>query len=223
MNKGGFSWKRLTGISNAKSKISRTIGVPLTKSGRQQKIGRIASGGGCLLTLITILVFGLLIFLTAIAAFGQHPPRALAEQLLIDDSVASDVARNSGYSIVEVIKQLNVRAVDIDGDGRLEFILSGLICGQNCSHWIYRQRGKSFERIPFEGSFTELKVLATSTKGHKDLLGRVFLNCCEGGLQTYQFNGTEYKPTICKIEKYGYTDSKGTYRRYKYPRVSDCE
>lgn len=154
---------------------------------------------------------------------GQHPSKAIVEQLLIDDVVASDLARNSGYSTGEVIKQLTVKAADLDGDGRSEFILSGLICGQNCSHWIYRQRGKSFDRIPFEGTFLDLKVLATSTKGYRDLLGHVFLNCCEGGLQTYQFDGTEYKPTICKIEKYGYTDRRGIYRRYKKPRISDCE
>ena len=48
MNRGGFSWKRFVGISAAKSRISRTIGIPLTKSGRQQKIGRMITGGGCL-------------------------------------------------------------------------------------------------------------------------------------------------------------------------------
>lgn len=48
MNLGGFSWRRLVGISAMKSKISRTIGIPLTRSGRQQKIGRIVTGGGCL-------------------------------------------------------------------------------------------------------------------------------------------------------------------------------
>ncbi len=51
MNLGGFSWKRFTGISAAKSKISRSIGIPLTKSGRQRKIGRIVTGGGCLITI----------------------------------------------------------------------------------------------------------------------------------------------------------------------------
>jgi hypothetical protein len=41
VNLGGFSWKRLLGVSAAKSKLSRAIGVPLTRSGRQRKIGRI--------------------------------------------------------------------------------------------------------------------------------------------------------------------------------------
>lgn len=36
-----FSWKRATGISGAKQKISRKTGVPLTKSGRQKKIGKL--------------------------------------------------------------------------------------------------------------------------------------------------------------------------------------
>jgi hypothetical protein len=39
MNSGGFSWKRLIGLSALKAKISKKIGIPLTKSGRQRKIG----------------------------------------------------------------------------------------------------------------------------------------------------------------------------------------
>lgn len=54
MNRGGFSWRRLTGISAAKSRISRATGVPLTKSGRQRKVGRIVTGGGCLLPSVLI-------------------------------------------------------------------------------------------------------------------------------------------------------------------------
>ena len=39
MNRGGFSWNRLLGISAAKAKLSRQIGIALTKSGRQRKMG----------------------------------------------------------------------------------------------------------------------------------------------------------------------------------------
>lgn len=70
MNKGGFSWKRLSGISGAKSNISKKIGVPLTKSGRQQKIGRAMSGGGCLLWLTIGGIF-LMLFLFVIIGLGQ--------------------------------------------------------------------------------------------------------------------------------------------------------
>ncbi len=56
MNRGGFSWKRLTGISAAKSRISRATGIPWTKSGRERKIGRMVTGGSCLLTFATVVV-----------------------------------------------------------------------------------------------------------------------------------------------------------------------
>lgn len=39
MNFGGFSWKRLLGITRLKQRISRSIGIPLTKGGRQRKLG----------------------------------------------------------------------------------------------------------------------------------------------------------------------------------------
>ena len=52
MNKGGFSWNRFLGVSAAKARISRKIGIPLTKSGREQKIGRMITRGGCVVVLI---------------------------------------------------------------------------------------------------------------------------------------------------------------------------
>lgn len=61
MGKGGFSWKRATGITKAKKRISRTTGIPLTKSGRKRKVGKIATGGGCLLTIVVIGTLSLLI------------------------------------------------------------------------------------------------------------------------------------------------------------------
>src|SRR6185436_6937217 len=42
-----FSWKRAMGISAAKGRLSRKIGIPLTRSGRQRKLGKMMSGGGC--------------------------------------------------------------------------------------------------------------------------------------------------------------------------------
>ena len=42
-----FSWKRATGISGAKGRISRKTGIPLTRSGRQRKVGRMMTDGKC--------------------------------------------------------------------------------------------------------------------------------------------------------------------------------
>ena len=39
MNTGGFSWRRLLGITAFKSRMSRKFGIPLTASGRRRKLG----------------------------------------------------------------------------------------------------------------------------------------------------------------------------------------
>jgi hypothetical protein len=35
-----FSWKRALGITAAKRKVSRATGIPLTRSGRRNKLGK---------------------------------------------------------------------------------------------------------------------------------------------------------------------------------------
>lgn len=48
-----FSWKRATGLSAAKGKLSRQLGVPLTKLGRQRKAG--AATGCCAPAIVLVL------------------------------------------------------------------------------------------------------------------------------------------------------------------------
>lgn len=48
-----FSWKRAVGISGIKNKISRNLGIPLTRSGRQRKVGRLM---GCLVAIINVII-----------------------------------------------------------------------------------------------------------------------------------------------------------------------
>ena len=67
MGKGGFSWKRATGITKAKSKVSRATGIPFTKSGRQRKVGKMITGGGCLVVLMEIIILSL----TTVFAIAQ--------------------------------------------------------------------------------------------------------------------------------------------------------
>jgi len=59
MGFGGFSWKRAVGITKQKQKISKAVGVPLTKSGRQRKIGKMVTGKGCMLSLLLFAVIPL--------------------------------------------------------------------------------------------------------------------------------------------------------------------
>ncbi len=64
MGKGGFSWKRALGVTRIKGSISRATGIPLTRSGRQRKVGKALTGGGCLLP--ALFVVALLILLISL-------------------------------------------------------------------------------------------------------------------------------------------------------------
>lgn len=63
MGRGGWSWKRAFGITKAKRIISKATGIPLTKSGRQRKVGKMVTGGGCLIPVsISLLIVLLVLF-----------------------------------------------------------------------------------------------------------------------------------------------------------------
>lgn len=48
----GFSMNRLTGVTNVKRKVAKATGIPTTKQGRRNKARRIATGGGCLVSIM---------------------------------------------------------------------------------------------------------------------------------------------------------------------------
>ena len=59
----GYSWRRALGVTKAKQKIARATGIPTTKRSKKQKIGRMITGGGCILPIIsTIVLICILIF-----------------------------------------------------------------------------------------------------------------------------------------------------------------
>lgn len=63
MAKGGFSWKRATGISNTKRRISKATGIPTTKQGRKRKAAHAMSGGCLTLVLRAVFVIAVIVFL----------------------------------------------------------------------------------------------------------------------------------------------------------------
>ena len=60
-----FSWKRALGITAIKQRIARATGIPTTRAGRQQKLGRLITRGGCLCPILGLaaLAAGLLLAL----------------------------------------------------------------------------------------------------------------------------------------------------------------
>jgi len=64
-NRGGFSWRRALGVTRTKQRISRKTGIPLTKSGRQRKLGGMLTRCcGC--STVGLIIIGMLLVITVI-------------------------------------------------------------------------------------------------------------------------------------------------------------
>lgn len=101
MNRGGFSWKRLLGVSAAKSRVSRTIGVPLTRSGRQRKAG---AAMGCT-SFLFLVAAGLIVL-------GQASQK----------QTVPEVIRSQRYELVDAAGELKATlACSPDGTTNLYF------------------------------------------------------------------------------------------------------
>lgn len=100
-NKGGFSYKRATGITNAKRKVSKSTGVPMTKSGRQRKAGQAMAGGGCLLNVLCVI---LIIAMIAVCLFGcgtNETSSDLSSNALINLEIkTADILNGSGNTSI---------------------------------------------------------------------------------------------------------------------------
>lgn len=147
-------------------------------------------------TLFTVLIVSLLLIFTQLAN-GQGTPRGVAEQLLKDDSMVKELSQMNDWSINEVTRRLSSKKVDLNSDGSLEYIVSGIGCGaQNCPHWIYRKSGNKFIQIPVDGDFTAavVKVRKTKAKGYLDLVAYYHSSAESGATTIYKFNGRSYIP-----------------------------
>ena len=69
-----FSWKRAVGISSAKNKISRKAGIPLTKSGRQKKVGSLL---GCAFPTVIMSLIILTVILLLFVGWGANCGRII--------------------------------------------------------------------------------------------------------------------------------------------------
>ncbi|KNF09667.1 hypothetical protein CLPU_2c01180 [Gottschalkia purinilytica] len=61
MGKGGFSWKRATGVTKTKQNFYRKTGIPTTRSGRQRK-------AGSTMRCATFIILSILMIITLILA-----------------------------------------------------------------------------------------------------------------------------------------------------------
>lgn len=109
-----FSWKRASGLSAAKGKVSRKIGVPLSKSGRQRKAGKLI---GCALSLgaFLMVVASLLAVVGSALADDERKIQAHLEQRrLFEVQKRSRAIERLDSEIKELRKDPDKKAVRLD-------------------------------------------------------------------------------------------------------------
>ncbi len=168
-------------------------------------------------------LFPLLFLFIPSVSYAQSTPIELAKQLLKDDVMVKELAEMDGLSLSQVTKRLSSRKIDLNGDGVVEYIVSGIGCGNaNCPTWLYRKSGNKYIQIPVENelSATSVETRRTKTNGYLDLTAKTHGGGGEGTLLVHKFNGSKYVVKECFDIKSGYFDGSGNYREYKTPKVT---
>jgi hypothetical protein len=126
-------------------------------------------------------------------------------------------------SLYTVAKDMRLKTVDLNGDGRREVMLQAYsfsLCGAtgNCQFWVYERQGRGFRKLLDSrgkdgvGGIRLIEVRRTRTNGYLDLVLGVHDSCCEEGLEYYRYRGGEYRLAGSYI---AYADGVAGFRRPK--------
>ncbi|MEK6289102.1 MAG: hypothetical protein AABO57_25585 [Acidobacteriota bacterium] len=146
---------------------------------------------------------------------------ALARQMARDDNAkvkSCQMCGGGGDDDVKwFVKSVTTRSVDLNEDGRPEWIMS--LCGNHtCSGWIYRAVAGKYEMLfaGYMGDVSETAPVDTVSNGYRDLRH-------DGGAYAMilKYDGRRYKLTECLEYKPTY-NRQGKMLRRKLVRRGPC-
>lgn len=121
--------------------------------------------------------------------------KAIVQQLVRDREIDADCVREAG----SVSKAVSIKPLDLNSDGKPEYIVTGDSCGFGAKMpygWVYGKSGSSYIMLLSAGPNIEISRKKTKTKGYFDLKVTVMGNYStnwEAQSTTYKFNGTHYQ------------------------------
>lgn len=117
-----------------------------------------------------------------------------------DDEVveflAGDPSKGDG-----LVKSLDVSKVDLNGDGRPEYVVvlgEDGICGAlgNCPQWIYRKNGARYELL-LRTRARSIVLEKSSTRGYRDLRASSGDTAIRDEYEVIKYDGRRYRATDC--------------------------
>jgi hypothetical protein len=141
---------------------------------------------------------------------------------------------NSAVALKALLRNLRIKAVDLNGDGIPEFVVQPTgpndWCGAtgNCVLWIFQRSERDFSLI-FDseqgngvGAAEMFNVLPHRTNGYSDLVLAAHDSASEKTLFLYKFDGRQYRPHECyDADWQTYTNGEVGYS--KEPTITTCE
>lgn len=120
---------------------------------------------------------------------GQTIRSQIAKDLISKDSTLVDVYESEA----KVAELLDVKQIDLNGDKKPEYLVSGVLCGaQNCSYWIYQKQGNRLVNVPTEIEGIFVRALTTRSKGWKDMVFVYHSSATREPRTVFRFNGRGY-------------------------------
>lgn len=121
--------------------------------------------------------------------------KAIVQQLVRDSEIEADCVREAGGAS----KAVSIESLNLNSDGKPEYIVMGSGCGQGAKMpygWVYGKSGSGYKILLSAGPNIEISRKKTKTKGYFDLKVTVMGNYStnwEAESTTYKFNGTSYQ------------------------------
>lgn len=146
----------------------------------------------------------------------------LFRQILADYSDIRDCVEKEEGGTRKAEEDMNVEAVDVNRDGVSEYEveLSGpCSCGMvNCTIYLYRQNGATYESILDDAAGLGLELLKTTTNGYADLQVDARDTAATRGSTFYKFDGKKYHEARTTITDMESGETKPATRRVQFKR-----
>lgn len=151
--------------------------------------------------------------LITVSSFSQSPPApisipsGLLQQLIRDDYRVKICVGEYPGGQADLAESLQAKHIDLNGDARPEYIIIGddgpkhcLLGERTFPTWLYRRTPSGYELLLTDAN--DIKPLATSTNGYRDLDSFAALGAFEAVGVIYKFDGRRYRD--CVIRHYAW-------------------
>ena len=148
----------------------------------------------------------------------------LFKQVLADDAELRECLKEQEGGAAAAQENMTVEEHDLNRDGVKEYEvqLAGMCsCGaQNCTIYLYRANGQSFESMLEGASGLGIELRRTASNGYTDLQINAHDSAATESRTVYKFDGKQYREAQTTIVQLETGESKPAWRRVQFKRGS---